>query len=278
MSSVSTSLHADLDALERDGHVVLPGVFTAAQVRQLLEGLESALASTAADDPAIRGTEGTVYAARNVLRLWPDVAQAWKQPALLRTVMAVLGEEFGLVRGLYFDKPPGNSWALPWHKDLTIAVKEPRGEGSQFTRPTCKAGVPHVEAPVEVLQKMLTARIHLDEVTNENGPLRVVSGSHHTGKTLRLDDGAIRTILVAAGDVLLMRPLMAHCSNRSAADTLRHRRILHLEFAADQNLPEGYQWYEFQPPVMTTSCDPVRAPGPHRFPGAGPNPHGVSNS
>jgi hypothetical protein len=47
--------------------------------------------------------------------------------------------------------------------------------------------------------------------------------------------------------VLLMRPLLAHCSNRSHAGTLRRRRILHLEFAALPELPDGYAWHTYLP-------------------------------
>jgi len=68
----------------------------------------------------------------------------------------VLGPQGGLTRGLYFDKPPGNSWALPWHRDLTIAVKQ-HGPLGCFTNPTKKAGVPHVQAPAELLARMVTA-------------------------------------------------------------------------------------------------------------------------
>jgi hypothetical protein len=42
--------------------------------------------------------------------------------------------------------------------------------------------------------------------------------------------------------------LLAHCSNKSHPDTTRHRRILHFEFAADEGLPEGYQWHDFVRP------------------------------
>src|SRR5262249_11408360 len=137
----------------------------------------------------------------------------------------------GLVRVLYFDKPPGQSWALPWHKDLTIAVRDNALPSERFGKPTRKAGVPHVEAPESVLAGMVTARIHLDDVTDENGPLKVVPGSHRAGKGLALADAEVRTVYAGAGDVLLMRPLVAHCSNRSLPETRRHRRILHLEFA-----------------------------------------------
>jgi ectoine hydroxylase-related dioxygenase (phytanoyl-CoA dioxygenase family) len=158
---------------------------------------------------------------------------------------AALGEGFGLVRALYFDKPPGNTWALPWHKDLTVAVKDNRLGGAHFARPTRKAGVPHAEAPVGVLERMLTARIHLDRVDDENGPLKVVPGSHRAGKELALDAGPVVTLHAGAGDVLLIRPLVAHCSNRSRDDTTRHRRILHLEFASGAELPGGYVWHDF---------------------------------
>jgi hypothetical protein len=36
-----------------------------------------------------------------------------------------------------------------------------------------------------------------------------------------------------------------HCSNQSRPDTVRHRRILHFEFAATPTLPDGYEWYSF---------------------------------
>ena len=245
VSTASTS--PALVALERDGFTTVRGDFSADEVATLLDELEQALASTLADDPAIRGGEGTVFAARNVLRLWPLAASVWHRPALLGVLTAALGEDFGLVRPLYFDKPPGHSWALPWHKDLTVAVRDNRIGGSHFARPTRKAGVPHAEAPTHLLEDMLTARIHLDNVTDENGPLKVVPGSHREGKSLRLD-GPVVTLHAAAGDVLLIRPLVAHCSNRSLDDTARHRRILHLEFAATPTLPDGYEWHDYVQP------------------------------
>ena len=240
MSSATTCPGSDL---QRDGFATIEGAFGAAEVEAMRSALEAVLETK--DDPAIRGDDGAVYAARNVLVLWPEVARVWKKPPLARALEAALGPELGLVRVLYFDKPPGQSWALPWHKDLTVAVRDNRLPTKHFRRPTAKAGVPHVEAPVEVLQSMLTARIHLDEVTDENGPLKVVPGSHHTGKRLVLDGAPLRTLRAAAGDVLLIRPLVAHCSNRSHEGTTRHRRILHLEFAATARLPDGYAWHDF---------------------------------
>lgn len=230
--------------VHQDGFVLLPAVFAPHEVDALRTTLAARLEAQAADD-AIRSA-GAVVGARNVLALWPDAATLWRRGALHETLTALLGPRLGLVRALYFDKPPDRTWALPWHKDLTIAVRDNRLPSAAFARPTRKAGVPHVEAPVEVLEGMATARIHLDDVTEENGPLRVLPGSHRTGKALVVDDQAPVSVLADAGDVLVMRPLLAHSSNRSQLGTQRHRRILHLELAAAEELPDGYAWFDFR--------------------------------
>jgi hypothetical protein len=229
--------------LDRDGYALAPGLYTADECAALLASLDAALRAA---DPAIRGGDGAIYAARNLLTLWPPAGTFWQVPAVCSFLREHLGGGCGLVRVLYFDKPPGNSWALPWHKDLTVAVRDNTLPSALFARPTAKAGLPHVEAPLSVLQRMLTLRVHLDAVTAENGPLKVVAGSHLTGKSLDLA-GEVRVLHAAAGDGLFMRPLLAHCSNRSAEGTTRHRRIVHLEFAAAEPLPDGYEWHTFLP-------------------------------
>jgi hypothetical protein len=233
------------DRLESDGYAELAGVFDAAAVDAITDELGAALVSAAAGESAIRSEAGVVYAARYVLALWPRAADVWRVPPLFDALTSVLGPGLGLVRVLFFDKPPAQTWALPWHKDVVIAVRDNRLPSVHFEKPTRKAGVPHVEAPLEVLQRMLTARLHLDAVTDENGPLKVIPGSHHSGTTLA-PPNVVPTVLHAArGDVLLMRPLLAHCSGKSSPDTTRHRRVLHLEFAASQELPDGYAWHDF---------------------------------
>ena len=44
-----------------------------------------------------------------------------------------------------------------------------------------KGDVPHVQPPVELLGKMLTIRLHLDDADETNGALRVLAGSHRLG-------------------------------------------------------------------------------------------------
>lgn len=231
--------------IEDDGYAVLPGVFTADEVETIARELAQALEGSA--EASLRSQDGTVYAARNVLQVWPPAREIWRREPLPAILSAILGPDFGLVRGLFFDKPPGQTWGLPWHKDLTIAVRNNRLPSSHFCKPTRKAGVPHVEAPLEVLQGMLTARLHLDDMTSDNGPLRVIPGSHRLGKTCSDGSTAALPILGRRGDVLLIRPLVEHCSGRSREGTTLHRRVLHLEFAASAVLPDGYAWHDFIP-------------------------------
>lgn len=148
------------------------------------------------------------------------------------------------VRAIFFDKSPDTNWLVTWHQDLTIAVKEKR-EVAGFGPWSVKDGQPHVQPPAELLERMLTLRLHLDDADAENGALRVLPCSHTLGK---LDSDRIQSLrtetsehlcTTKAGDVLLMRPLLLHASGKSTST--RHRRILHIEFA-DFDLPEGLQW------------------------------------
>jgi ectoine hydroxylase-related dioxygenase (phytanoyl-CoA dioxygenase family) len=124
-------------------------------------------------------------------------------------------------------------------------VKPHTGASPVFSKPTLKAGVPHIEASREVLEAMLTLRIHLDDMTDENGPLQVVPGSHRLGKVPVAGYETARAILGSRGDVLAMRPMLSHRSISSREGTTRHRRILHLEFTGLPHLPDGFEWHDF---------------------------------
>ncbi|HEX4610934.1 MAG TPA: phytanoyl-CoA dioxygenase family protein [Urbifossiella sp.] len=184
--------------------------------------------------------------ARDLFRLWPGAADLIRSPGLFEPLRVALGPGAGLVRGLFFDKPPGHGWALPWHKDYTIAVRA-HGRLGRFTKPTTKAGIPHVEAPTGLLDRMVTARIHLDDMDDENGPLRVIPGSHRFDRTTADEPRPPRVVHCRAGDVLLMRPLLTHASGHADPATVRHRRIIHLECAPAGEPGDGYEWREFLP-------------------------------
>jgi ectoine hydroxylase-related dioxygenase (phytanoyl-CoA dioxygenase family) len=228
-----------LDDLNTDGFTIVSQVLSASAVIAAREACTRALECPAAATSVLADRDGAAYGARNLLQLWPGVVDLARTPKLAALLTQILGPDGGLVRGLYFDKPPGHTWALPWHRDLTIAVKQ-HGPLGRFNRPTTKAGVPHVEAPRDLLATMLTVRIHLDDVTEANGPLRVIPGSHKTTATR-----AEAILRCQAGDAILMRPILLHASGHSAEGHAEHRRTVHLEFAPRAELGEGYEWGEY---------------------------------
>ncbi len=223
---------------EHHGYARLPAIFTSTEVVSMVCALATHLPI---DDAAVRSGDA-VYAARDLLRLCPAVIEWWRKPVLTNFVCEVLGADAGLVRGLLFDKPPEQSWAVPWHKDRSIVIQPPEMLSKHYSTPRCKAGIWHCEPPEAVLERILSLRIHLDASTAENGPLSVVAGSHRSGL-----QGEVVQLLADRGDVIAMRPLIDHASPRSEPGSTLHRRVIHLEFAADPQLPDGYQWHEFHP-------------------------------
>ena len=93
---------------------------------------------------------------------------------------------------------------------------------------------------------MLAVRVHVDACGDDNGPLRVLPGTHARGI---LSDSEIATLpkdgevvcTVAAGDVILKRPLSVHAS--SVARQSSSRRVIHIEFATGE-LPPPLEWHD----------------------------------
>src|SRR5262249_42631304 len=106
---------------DQSGFTILRGVFSIDEAAKMISGMETGLMNSPS---AARSSRGAVYAARNVLEFWPPAKVIWRRSAIVSFLSEVLGDSFGLVRGLYFDKPPERTWSLPWHQDLTVAVKE----------------------------------------------------------------------------------------------------------------------------------------------------------
>jgi len=227
--------------IAEDGCQLFSAVFNQSQIEHMQAALAQAVTR---HKSSVCERDGEVYAARNVLEICPLARTVWQVPSIIDLLTDVLGPGFGLVRGLYFDKPPGQTWALPWHKDLSIAVAPHCGSSEIPCRR--KRGTWHCEPPETVLQLMLTLRLHLDPMTLTNGPLEVLPGSHRNGRQLVIQAQQPVLVTGTAGDVFAMRPLLAHRSGRSAPDSCEHRRILHLEFSSAVPLPLGLRWHEFQ--------------------------------
>lgn len=180
-------------------------------------------------------------------RIAPDallVGILLAQPAVRDLIQEAIGPGARPVRAIAFDKTGHHNWFVPWHQDRTIAVKA-RDDSAPVSNWTVKAGIPHCEAPVDLLERMLTLRWHLDLIGPADGGLRVLPGSHAKGRLTGEDIAVLASetpaveLAVSAGTVLAMRPLLVHGSRRRT--TRGHRRILHVELAAG-NPPPALEW------------------------------------
>ncbi len=224
-SAQTYDLHKIRSSLEKDGFCLVKEAFSPRQVRVL-----SSLFETFGETSRVESCP-------------PEISTLLRSAGFANLVSELHGRKPYLVRLLTFAKSSKTNWFVPWHQDRTIAVRE-RSKTPGFDRWTMKNAVPHAEAPVGLLERMLTLRIHLDDTPKDGGALEVLAGSQRLG---RLDHGAIADLLgrtkpitccAKTGDILLMKPLLVHRSKRTSD---QRRRVLHLEFSPDR-LPPPLQW------------------------------------
>lgn len=225
-----------IDTFSDKGYQLLQHAITRSEIKRLIRETEGLHASD------------TGYGVRNLMDKVPYVRTFANSKHMRAIVEAILGDGAKPVRAIYFDKNPDANWNVAWHQDTTIAVDK-RMDLPGYGPWSEKEGVVHVEPPEEILQNMVTLRIHLDKTDASNGVLRVIPGSHQHGrlpsaKILELaETSEIVECTANPGDVLVMSPLILHASRKSVEP--KHRRIIHIEYSASE-LPEGLEWNEFR--------------------------------
>jgi ectoine hydroxylase-related dioxygenase (phytanoyl-CoA dioxygenase family) len=145
-------------------------------------------------------------------------------------------------RATLFDKTPATNWLIPWHQDTALPLTA-RFDLAGWGPWSRKGGFDYSHAPAWALARVIALRLHLDDSRANNGPLRVIPGSHTSG-VLTDEEIAARVgstepveCLITAGGVIAMRPLLIHASSK----VLTHapRRVLHIEYAEALELADG---------------------------------------
>jgi hypothetical protein len=206
-------------------------------VADLIDSIESLPSDQFAD----RKRRGVVFARRNLLN--HDFIQLLLQRPEITDLVTAIAADAIPVRALLFDKTGAANWTVPWHQDRSIMVAR-RIDVAGFGPWSVKGGIVHVQPPVEVLRQMLTIRLHLDSCNDDNGPLRVIEGTHHRILEPSEIDAVVASQEVlecttSAGGLVIMRPLILHSSTPAKAPT--HRRIIHIEFGP-RDLPFPLKW------------------------------------
>jgi hypothetical protein len=213
------------------GFSIVERMFTRAEMAQVLDQLSSI------DVPRTRA------GARHVLRV-PAVWQLAMDPRLIGLASFFVGPTPIAFRATLFDKSPTANWLVTWHQDTALPMRE------QVSLPhwgpwSMKSGVLYGHAPASALEQVIALRVHLDDSTDVNGPLRVLPGTHTRGV---LTDEEIAQVaaevepvecVAAAGSVLAIRPLTVHASSKSQVD--QPRRVVHIEYASGLQLGPGIE-------------------------------------
>jgi ectoine hydroxylase-related dioxygenase (phytanoyl-CoA dioxygenase family) len=217
--------------IDNCGFAVIPGVLDARETESFLAALrDTALSRSKAGIRHLLGHQATAAIAHD--------------PRLMAVACDVLGPKATPFHATLFDKSPDANWLVVWHQDTALPLREKR-ESFGWGPWSVKQGVIYAHAPATALQKVLALRIHLDDSTMANGPLRVLPGTHERGV---LSDDSIQESVsripaidcpVAKGGILIMRPLIVHSSSKS--QTEMPRRVLHIEYASSTEIAEGME-------------------------------------
>lgn len=227
----------EITDFEQNGFALIRNPFSAEQINLLTHAIEE---FRIAQDSALSA------GFRNLLRQSSGVREFAESKEIREIVEALQGSKSKPVRSIFFDKTPASNWYVTWHQDLSIAV-EKRIDTEGYGPWSVKDGTIHTQPPREILEHIVSLRIHLDACPIENGAIKFIAGSHRNGiinpAEVATRAEACTSIACAAevGDIILMRPLILHSSSKSTQPD--HRRVLHLEFAAI-DLPNGLSWTE----------------------------------
>lgn len=149
----------------------------------------------------------------------------------------LLGAWAVAVQCTYFEKSRLCNWLVSMHQDRSIPVAK-KVNRRELTGWSEKEGQLFVHAPLPLLEQLVAVRLHLDDCGAEDGPLRVVPGSHRSGLLADADIACWRqekgeSICEAhAGDALVLSPLLLHASSKAAGSS--RRRVLHFVFGPRQ--------------------------------------------
>ena len=222
-----------------NGFAVADCVYSADEVQNILAAIEEA--DTSKD--TFRKTND-LFAIRQFLREVPSTFDLIFNDKMKEVIKEMIGDNFFVVKSIYFDKPETSNWFVSYHQDLTISVDK-KLELDNFGPWTTKQNQFAVQPPTEVLENITTIRIHLDNTDENNGALRVVPKSHlkkiYRPETIDWNVEVETTCAVKRGGLMFMKPLTLHCSGKTTNN--KKRRVIHIEFS-NLELPPELKWAE----------------------------------
>jgi ectoine hydroxylase-related dioxygenase (phytanoyl-CoA dioxygenase family) len=229
------------NSIYEEGFTIVEDVYSDEEIQRILSIIDSANTN----NPTFLKT-ANLFAIRQLFKEIPELKVLLVNDKLKEIIRDLFGENFFIVKSIYFDKPEESNWFVSYHQDLTISVDK-KIEIAGFGPWTTKYNQFAVQPPLEILKGIYTIRIHLDDTNEENGALKVVPGSHlkniYRASTIDWTLETEKICEVLKGGLMIMKPLLLHGSNKTTNNS--KRRVIHIEFS-NQELPSEIQWAERQ--------------------------------
>ena len=221
------------------GFTVINDIFSKKEINQIINVIDSIDTSK----ETFRKSED-LFAIRQFLKEVPESHQFIFNDNIRKIINEIFGNNYFVVKSIYFDKPEKSNWYVSYHQDLTISVDKKldlKGFGPWTTKQNQFA----VQPPIDYLKNIFTIRIHLDNTDENNGALKVVPNSHrkeiYRPETIDWNVETEEICSVNKGGIMIMKPLILHGSNRTTNN--QKRRVIHIEFS-NMELPEEINWSE----------------------------------
>ncbi len=195
-------------------------------------------------ETASLGGSFPTHGIRNAEKKFGSIEKLVSSDNLKALTTGILGSSPKLVRCIFFDKTPKKNWLVTWHQDKTIALNK-KVEIEGWGPWSLKDNTFHVQPSLEVLNKMITLRLHLDNSDTSNGCLKVIPTTHELGILSQAEIAEVTSTQrsysceVKQGDMVIMRPHILHASTKSIKPS--HRRVVHMEYS-DYALPYDLHW------------------------------------
>jgi hypothetical protein len=221
------------------GFTVIENIYSRDEVEQIIKTINQ----TDSSRLTFRKS-ADIFAIRQFLKEVPETADLIFSDNLKAVIRQLFGDDYFVVKSIYFDKPETSNWFVSYHQDLTISVDK-KMDIENYGPWTVKQNQFAVQPPIDILENIFTIRIHLDDTDENNGGLKVVPKSHlkniYRPETIDWTIEKEEICKVPTGGLMIMKPLILHGSSKTTNN--KKRRVVHIEFS-NRELPKDLEWSE----------------------------------
>jgi ectoine hydroxylase-related dioxygenase (phytanoyl-CoA dioxygenase family) len=175
----------------------------------------------------------TGYCLRDPLIQFPEIIELIRASKITE-----LFPHYSIVRSVFFQKPNSNNWHVPLHQDKLVQVSH-KIELPGFGPWSVKNNINHVQPTPEIMNQVISLRIHLSDCSANDGPLEIIPNSHLTNYEPLYENSQSTEITGEAGSLLIFSPLCWHKSKKCKSNS--QRAVLHMEISKG-SLPEKLSW------------------------------------